>query len=110
MEPGPEDYFRIMTKNEERIYFCSVCYREMACTMCGRKLGLKSFTIYKCSDCGLIIECRDCVTDAIKQRKNIPHWQKVRVRGLKRRSRALIRASLVEESELDPEEILDGVH
>ncbi len=43
-------------------------------------------------------------------RKNIPHWQKVRVQGLKEEIASLIRASLVEESELDPEEILDGVH
>lgn len=107
MGPEPKNYFNISTNNAKKIYFCSVCYREMACTVCEGKLGLKSFAIYKCPDCGEIsIECRDCAAEAIKRRKNIPHWQKVRVRGLKRRSRALIRASMAEELELEPQEII----
>ena len=106
MGPKPENYFCISTNNGEKIYFCSVCYREMACGICGTKLELKSFAISRCADCGHInIECRDCITDRIKWQKNIPYWKKIRVRGLKRRSRALIRASLAEELELDPEKI-----
>lgn len=99
MGQKPENYFCISTNAGNKIYFCSVCYREMACGICGRKLGLKSFSISRCADCGHInIECRDCITDRIKRRENIPYWKKIRVRGLKRRSRALIRASLAEES------------
>jgi hypothetical protein len=104
----PELCARFRAGDGKEICFCTVCYREMSCKDCGRKLGLKSFTIHWCPDCNKIhIECRECVIDRIKRQKNIPHWQKIRVRGLMKRSRALIRASL-EEEELTHEGILDS--
>ena len=76
-------------------------------TVYGKKLGLKSFVIFECPDCSkLNIECRDCVADRIKAQKSIPPWQKVRLRGLKRRSRALIEASMVSELESKLQDIL----
>lgn len=59
---------------------------------------------------GLLLSAGIALQTQLNNEKTSLIGKKVRVRGLKRRSRALIRASLVEESELDPEEILDGVH
>ena len=100
----PEHSCRFGAGDGKEICFCSVCYGEMSCSDCGRKLGLQSFTMHWCPDGDKIhIECRKCIIDRIKRQRNIPHWQKIKVRGLMRRSRRLIKISLAEE--LTPEKI-----
>ena len=84
-------------RSKKQVYLCSICYREMRCRTCGEYIGVKDYSIYKCSCCEkVIIECVDCVMTRVKSERNIPAGQKIKIKGLSRRSQKMIMASMVE--------------
>ena len=57
---------------------------------------MSKYRISRCPDCGEVdIECRKCALEGLS------FWERIKERGFKKRSRALIKAAMMEEAILD---------